>query len=394
MKKYFYFLIPCACVFVFFSESNAQWSAKAQFPGDAFGASGFQINNKYYVAGGVVKNQLFIYNSDSNIWTATKGLPGDSGRIFGTTFSVNGKGYYCGGFYGTALDTLTSDILEYDPTKNSWTKIDTFPGGARTDMFAFTINGKAYVGGGEDLDYIYTDFYEFDPLTKKWAKLTTYPGGGGGFNVGFAIGNKGYSGMGEGSSSNFNDFYEYNPTTDTWKKLADFPGVGRVGAVGFEADAKGIVGLGMDNDIIPQDDIYEYSVVDDTWKMLAPLPSARALSLGFSAKSNLYICAGADLKSGITYQTLLSISHQSASLNEIKGKEDLILFLNPSNEILNLNRKSISHQSINLINLEGRMIYKDELRPGETKKELDISTLCSGIYLLKVGDNFYRFMKE
>jgi len=76
-------------------------------------------------------------------------------RIFVTT-GRNFAGNYTGG-------GVRSDILEYNSTKGVWYKRGSIPEGARENAVAFTIDGKAYIGLGENDTRILDDFWSFEP---------------------------------------------------------------------------------------------------------------------------------------------------------------------------------------------------------------------------------------
>jgi hypothetical protein len=219
-------------------------------------------------------------------------LPGNE-RQEAASFSVNGKGYVGLGQYGHT-DYFT-DLYEYDPLLNSWTRKSDYPGIISHGTFTLVINNKVYVvfcNSGSDN---YHEFWEYDPLADNWTKKADYPSELGFWITGFELDGKGYMGLGIGSSDvSKKDFWEYNPQTDAWKRLSDFPGSERECAVGFSLGNSGYIGTGFKvTDNTGLQDFWKYDPALDSWKRIPDIPfQYRMFALGFSIGEKEFICSG------------------------------------------------------------------------------------------------------
>lgn len=125
------------------------------------------------------------YNLNDGTWTDVpdnfpgKGRHGAVAFVAekgGKTYAYVGLGYISAnqiqGSDGTAeirAKEYLKDFYRFDPTDNSWTKIEDFPGEARRDAVAFTLDNYGYVGTGRaDKALLFKDFYCFDPETETW----------------------------------------------------------------------------------------------------------------------------------------------------------------------------------------------------------------------------------
>ena len=122
------------------------WIQKDSIPNQGVsGLLSFSISGKLYAGGGyngsTVLNGFYEYDPAANTWTAKANLPV---ALESAGFTLHGKGYMvCG--YGT---TLTRTVYMYDPGADTWTAKNTFPGTARQNHTAFSVNGKGYICGG------------------------------------------------------------------------------------------------------------------------------------------------------------------------------------------------------------------------------------------------------
>ncbi|MFC1732466.1 Kelch repeat-containing protein [candidate division KSB1 bacterium] len=127
-----------------------------------------------------------------------------------------------------------------------------FGGQTRDHAFAFSINGKGYIGAGLDGSTTKKDFWEYDPATNNWTQKADFPGDARRAATGFAIGNYGYLGLGWDGTNYFVDFYEYSPGNNSWIQIANFGGAGIARPVGFELNGKGYAGTGISSAGIKQ----------------------------------------------------------------------------------------------------------------------------------------------
>ena len=131
------------------------------------------------------------------------------------------------------LDEYLKDFYRFDPTDNSWTRIEDFPGEARRDAVAFTLDNYGYVGTGRaDKALLFKDFYCFDPKTETWN--TNELGFKGDQRYGasaFVVGGAAYVCLGAKGSGYAQDVIKCTPlgegkvSWDNMQALTDKPGV-------------------------------------------------------------------------------------------------------------------------------------------------------------------------
>lgn len=121
-----------------------------------YNGAGFQGRNIRYV---------FRYDTQTNQWSQAASLP--EGRILSNGLTIAGKGYVLlGRFWGGVENggRLLSDVVEYDPNTNAWTKRGDLPGQARQNATVFTIRDRGYIVMGENDDpRCLSDVWSFKP---------------------------------------------------------------------------------------------------------------------------------------------------------------------------------------------------------------------------------------
>jgi len=136
-----------------------QWVQRADFLfGDRHHPFYFGIGDFPYVGfghGNTIGNGFNIYNDFykydpfTDEWITMSELPAE-GRVAGTQFSYNGKGYALSGD-GDDHSTLDSgELWEYDPQNDSWLQLDSHPGNSRWAPGCFVINCNVYFTSGLD----------------------------------------------------------------------------------------------------------------------------------------------------------------------------------------------------------------------------------------------------
>jgi N-acetylneuraminic acid mutarotase len=187
-------------------------------------------------------------------------------------FSINGKGYVGTGNNGS-VSNASDEFWEYNPSSNSWTQKANIPGGVRSGAFGFGIGNYGYIGSGTGTTTIYTDFYQYNPLTNTWIQKASHPGSSRRGGVGFSINGKGYMGLGW-NNGYLVDFYEYNPVTDIWSSKSNFPGQGRSRAPSFSICDKGYVGGGDIGTFQSLYDFYEFNPTTNSWTQKTNIPGS------------------------------------------------------------------------------------------------------------------------
>jgi N-acetylneuraminic acid mutarotase len=150
-----------------YSPKTNAWTRLADCPVRRSSTAGFSIGSDIYVGSGYYTanyKDFHCYHTLTGTWSRVADLP--EARILSKGLSINGIGYVMlGRYWNGSLDggKLLKDVVEYNPTTNTWTRCGDFPGGARQNMVAFTINGKGYIVGGEDDTVRKKDVWMFEP---------------------------------------------------------------------------------------------------------------------------------------------------------------------------------------------------------------------------------------
>jgi N-acetylneuraminic acid mutarotase len=212
----------------------------------------------------------------------------------GVNFVINGKGYIFG----------ENSFWEYDPSTNVVQQKAPFPGKelSMLNRFSFAIHNKGYVGGGR-----FTDFWEYNPVSDTWAQKADLPDGERMYALGLSVNNRGYLLLGSNYDTSVNHVdqifhktvWEYLPQTNKWVKKKDFPGNPRNDPASFTIKNRGYVGLG---DVSPGGlsgsiesnpqfftDFWSYDPLNDSWTKVAEFPGRRRFRpVGFSVLNKGY----------------------------------------------------------------------------------------------------------
>lgn len=214
-----------------FRAATNQWVQVADFPGAArSNAVAFTIGDRAYVglgesfviSGGFVYtfyNDLYEYNASSNNWTAAANFPGDA-RSKSYSFAIDNAGYVGG---GANEDTIYDDQYKFE--NGAWTSsADLSMWGVRFEAFSFVLNGKAYVGGGSSSGaFKFSDMNEYDPVANAWSRpfANAYTELRTSSAAAFSWNGKGYIFYGTGGK-----LVEFDVTTGTATDLGDALGLG------------------------------------------------------------------------------------------------------------------------------------------------------------------------
>ncbi len=236
----------------------------------------------------IVFFSLYYFTGFSQDWQQVSSLP----EIFHTHhsfgFSLEGKGFIVA---GTDYIGLKNEFYEYDPSADTWTRLEDYPGPRRGFGIGDVYDGKAYLGFGSGDSGFLKDLWVFDPVTYTWEELAsctcvsrTHP-------AFVAHNGKIYLGLGGSALGNLNDWWVYDIATDTWEQKATFPGAKRHHPYQFAMGDYVYVGMGHGNGIF--NDLYRYDPVSDTWEEMASLPDqGRVAGTQFSFEGNGYVLSG------------------------------------------------------------------------------------------------------
>lgn len=241
-----------------YDPTTNAWTQIADIPGSMRrNAISFTIDNYGYVGtgmdsvvasspGAATLNDFWRYDPSNNSWSARANFPGNSGFgiYFSTGFSIDSKGYVCGGKMGP--NNYSNQLWEYKPALDQWTQLANFPGGVRYQLCSFSIGYKAYVGLGTDQDMYRKDIWEFSAATNQWTQMNDFPASARASTMTFTLGQRGYVCMGTNGGF-LDDLWEYNPFTDQWSSREPYGGTRRKGGVAFTINNSAYVGTGKGN---------------------------------------------------------------------------------------------------------------------------------------------------
>ncbi len=316
---------------------NDTWTQVATLPGSQRrNAVGFAIGNLGYVGigintasaadlGATILNDFWEYDPTLNSWTVKAIFPGGtgSGLYFSTGFSIDTKGYVCGGKRGP--NSYVSEFWEYKQSLDTWVQLPNFPGGVRYQLASFSIGFKGYVGLGTDQDVYRNDLWEFDAATNSWTQLNDFPASERASVSTFSIGDRGYICMGSNGGL-LDDLWQYNPYTDLWLPKSDFGGSKRKNAISFTINGKAYVGTGK----------------------------------GFSGKKS---------------------SMYEYTPNSVLGFNDLefnvSVYPNPTSDFLNLDYQTTQIESIEIYTMTGRKVFE-----ASQVSQINVQDYQAGAYIL------------
>lgn len=214
-----------------YSFMRNDWMRMLDFPGTPrISAVGFAIGTKGYVGTGMtgadnnkqVLKDLWEFDPEKNAWSQKADLPGE-GRYGAIGFSLDNKGYIA---LGAGKTSVHNDTWEYDPSSNQWKKMADFPDNGRSDASVFIIGPEAYVlfGQGRELFPTKKISWKFNAAKNEWKSFAEFPDSPRSGVIAFAYGNKGFCLGGTGGPlKKFEDLWEYDSVRDKWYALSEFP---------------------------------------------------------------------------------------------------------------------------------------------------------------------------
>ncbi len=229
------------------------------------------------------------------LWNQKTNVPGGA-RNNATGFSVNGKGYM--GLGQNTSGAKLYDFYEYDPSTNQWTQKANYPGAGSAGCTGFAINGKGYICFGVGSTGTYQkDLWEYNPTANTWTQKATFPGAGRYGSGCFVINDTAFLiGGNAGGSPYFSDVWMYIPATNTWTQKANYGGGSRCYATGFVVSGVGYAGTGITSATTARKDIWKYNKSKDTWSSIADYPlGAFCQTIGFGIDNKGYLGTGQDL---------------------------------------------------------------------------------------------------
>jgi N-acetylneuraminic acid mutarotase len=389
MKKSFFFilfLIP----FLADAQTGNTWEKKNDFTGSKrTRAASFVIGDFAYLCGGVdtsetVLKDLWQYDPLLDIWTQKADLVGPARRD-AVAFSIQGKGYV-----GTGMDSVIatygnvlSDFYAYDPVNNSWIQKANFPAysGAGT-YFAtgFSIDSKGYICGGKRGPNQYSnELWEYKPSNDSWIQRSDFPGGVRYQLLSFIIGFDAFVGLGTNQDLYKKDLWRYSAGSNEWTACADLPGSERAGAAAFSIGLRGFVCTGTNGGML--DDLWEYNPFSNDWKIRASYGgSERKNSVAFTLNNKGFVGTGSG------YSGKKASFHEYSPLQSIfleveKEKEiDFAIYPNPIKESFSISYRNNEVSRVHLVSNYGIKVLDERVLPNH-KLSVDKSIILEGVYI-------------
>lgn len=202
-----------------YDTGSDNWTKRSNFPGkrrDA--ATSFAIGDEIYVGLGadfepytsIPYNDFYKYSPVTNSWSRIADFAGPSFRTRTSSFVIDNISYLGGG----ATSTGTPDYWSYNPSSNEWIRVADFTD-SRRDTASFALNGLGYVTGGVNIGGSNTsDCWIYNPDTNTWRKGEDVGHIERGQHFAFSVNGRGFVGGGgihkSGGSNGF-DLYEFMP---------------------------------------------------------------------------------------------------------------------------------------------------------------------------------------
>lgn len=270
------------------------WVTKANMPKAIVFGSAISHNGKGYaglgeiyggtVALGRLKSPFWYeYNPVTDGWTAMQNYM-NLDTYFSTVAEssiakINDEIYIFGGRSKGIYNIYQDNITKYNVTTNTWSSVNEDPGKNRTEAAGFYVNGKIYIGGGEDSEEL-TDFWEYDIATDAWTQKANLPYthtqracvelGGKGYFIG-GYGKSVPSTVPNPNANYLNTVLEYDPATDVFTEKQPLP-FKRSGMVAMVYDGKIYAGLGRNFNGVATATFNMYDPQTNTWTAKSSAP--------------------------------------------------------------------------------------------------------------------------
>jgi N-acetylneuraminic acid mutarotase len=175
-----------------YDMNNDSWLQLANFPGNGRNHPAMVVvNNKIYMGCGSNGNgnlgDWWEYDILSDYWSQKSNIIGNN-RHHPFYFGIDnyayvgfGHGSLIGpGSNPSASSYIYNDFYRYNPTNDTWTMLSDFPSEARVAGTQFSYGGKGYILSGDGDDHgplSEGEFWEYNPQNNSWSQLQSHPGG-------------------------------------------------------------------------------------------------------------------------------------------------------------------------------------------------------------------------
>lgn len=158
-----------------------EWGVRPFLPEPIAGTSGLTDGSRIYVFAGnsggspAYTSETYIYDVAAEGWSSGANVPGPRINWAGTLYQ--GLFYLLGG-QTSGIET-SSDLLEFDPTADSWTALEPIPlereahGVASAAGMVCAIGGRLAASG--NFNEPYDDVSCYDPTTDRWEPAPSLP---------------------------------------------------------------------------------------------------------------------------------------------------------------------------------------------------------------------------
>lgn len=385
--------------------ARAQWVKKkdnGQFNAGRWAGMSFTVGNKVYISCGYAGGTKYEYDlqeydpaSDSWMYKAAPPQP-PYNRSAGVAFSINGKGYMGLGaekFLSINFDQKNmTDMWEYDPTTDKWKQKASLMDSGRVEAGVLVINNKAYIIGGTikgSSGEAISQVWEFDPAANKWTKKADFPTK---INEAycFSIGSKGYVMGGLVGNTYTTKTYEYDPAADKWTAKADFIDTARYGGVAFTVNGKGIVGLGANSAGNYVGTFYSYDPGKDQWSYIPAKWSVNGRKYGMAGVIGGKAYVGGGWRMDGSVQTFFRDWHEAdiasalgiddAATNQVKFD----VYPNPASNTVTVNLPGNANTyNYKVSNIMGQSMLSGAL---SADRQVNVEALAAGQYVLELSN--------
>lgn len=200
-----------------YDPKSGRWKQLANFPGTPrWHPAMVAADNKIFIgigsSGGGDLGDWWEYDITSNTWTQKMNFPG--GRRHHPYYFGIGSDVYAGLGHSGSPRAIYSDFYKYDYKTNTWTQVASLPAQGRVAGTQFSYNGKGYVLSGQGASPFHTnlptgEFWEYNPDSNAWTSLNAHPGEGRWAPGSFVIDNMVYFLCGRSNSAEEKDMFSF-----------------------------------------------------------------------------------------------------------------------------------------------------------------------------------------
>jgi N-acetylneuraminic acid mutarotase len=392
------------------------WTEKAEFEnGNRHHPFYFGVNGIAYVGFGHGNNingtinvykDFYKYDASNDSWITLNDFPGE-GRVAGTQFSLNGKGYILSGDGDNHGPLNSGEFWEYTPETDSWTPLESHPGGARWALGSFVINCDVYLTSG--LNRV-TDIY-FNDLMKYQTDLEC------GCNDSTAINYNPEADINDGSCT----YCETNLLTLVISG-EDAPEGLAWNIIAIGDDSPTATGGAQSTNICLEYDCYvfemydnsddgwngnNYEIIDNLGNIIASgthqigVTNVDTIEIGeMECYAESYRCNGLQacidpMDGSGEYSSLNECESNCMTTTQIDDFSNAFtIFPNPSTGLIKIQLNYEKNQTnLSVFNTLGKLVYKQESLTKGTNT-LDLSSESEGIYFLKISSNNYTITNK